>query len=1307
MTRPKLAILIFSVVIVLAASLSAFQAVAQVPSQTLALKQGFNFVSFTIRPVISTGGLMAAPNFRYYSPANDLISQNSSIIEEIYMYSASSGSFLTAGEGLISTLAPGRGYIIKTKAAGTVNLTGSLLGTVGTVNLKAGFNLAGFSKMPETLTFSQLMGRSNLVRGIYKWSAASGTFIQVLRGASGAAEMPDGIDPTLRAGECYFVDMDGDTTLDMDGAGISIGGSATTVQPGTKTIASLTLVPASIELETGKALDLGTIAATASYGDGTSEAAKPAWSLEGQGSLAGAVYTAPAAPAAVKLTATLVQGGKTVTATLTVNVITPAGPALPAGAPEMVTVSGGTFTQGAVSAAQRRVTLDNFQISKFEVTNTQILPFLNAMLAAGKIASDGKAAGKPWFNNYKNVSVHPASGYDHSVIADLYFANGQFNIIPGYENHPMVSATWYCAAAYCNWLSEKYGLEKCYNETSWECDFSKNGFRMPTSAEWEFAARGGNQSMGYLYAGGNDLNAVSWNSENCEGHCQIVGKKLPNELGLYDMTGNPCEWCNDWSETIGTDAVTNPRGPATGTAKVLRGGRMVGGHSMDNGTPSSGPPDNDMNWTGIRLGRGSKARATLLTVSRDSIDIQAGTTFDLNTLAVQAYFSDGAIQTVKPFWRASSGAVNQGVFTAPPTLGDIPVTAEYSEGGTLLAATVKFRVVAEIPKTLTSLALSVTAAECFKGSKYDLSKVTATATYADTRTEKVTPVWSAVAGSVSGLEYSTFTFTTGTIDTLTASYTVNGVTKTATLKMTLLAPPKINFSLALAKGMSWTYTWTMNYSMYTARINNKSSDTGEFTVTLGEPSFVEGVGVFPVTVTGKTISTNSNDNTFNYKPEWSYLAVNRGQLLGSSYKPAKLSDMKVVFNGVAGWWTGGGYFKAWGATDNILAKSGYVSNIAVTGSVYQTGVSKDDPNTFDYGGTIYQTSNSSSKFSEYEYFSTTMGPVEYAYNNYYSWNSYSDAGAITTTRKLSLKSFGDGAATASNALSGLSLSRTADAISMGTPYKMDSLFATALYANGSTKSVTPVFTVTSGTLNGNLYYPPAAEGDYPITASYEEGGTAKTATCVLTVKAPGYRTLSKIEVVQQPPKAVLLPDKDYNIRQLASVKATYSDGTAADITSQAVWSDYYMVGDTLHTSKYNRFEEYATPKYSEGGITCSAKFVYAISSDPSKFYLSSITLYPQSAKIQVGSALYATMKAGSTVDLESSDERIFINASFADGNSKLGFSKSENVVWTVSGGTVNGWTYTAPSTPGLVTFTATCTYEGVTKSGSVNIQIVQ
>jgi sulfatase modifying factor 1 len=152
------------------------------------------------------------------------------------------------------------------------------------------------------------------------------------------------------------------------------------------------------------------------------------------------------------------------------------------------------------------------------------------------------------------------------------------HIPPSAKNLPVHHMSWIEAIEFCNKKSEREGLAPCYiiDDKNIICDFSINSYRLPTEAEWEYAARGGNKSKNTRYSGSNIADEVAWcevDSAFVEG-IQPVGTKKPNELGIYDMSGNVWEWCWDWhDEESGKKGSTNkPNVLKNRTERVFRGG---------------------------------------------------------------------------------------------------------------------------------------------------------------------------------------------------------------------------------------------------------------------------------------------------------------------------------------------------------------------------------------------------------------------------------------------------------------------------------------------------------------------------------------------------------------------------------------------------------------------------------------------------------------------------------------------------------------------------------------------------------------
>lgn len=218
----------------------------------------------------------------------------------------------------------------------------------------------------------------------------------------------------------------------------------------------------------------------------------------------------------------------------------------------MIPVGGGTFADDSIS-----VTISGFWIDKYEVT----------------------------FELWTEVRTWAATqGYTDLAIGQ----SGQFSTS---ANNPVTKVNWYDIVKWCNARSEKDGLKPVYytrveQDTIYRrgnldinisaVNWNANGYRLPTEAEWEFAAHGGTRTHGYILSGSNNPDSVAWYNNNSGTMTHIVGTKSANELGIYDMSGNVWELCWDWFDdwnTYPSGGNFDPKGPATSrTYRIVRGG---------------------------------------------------------------------------------------------------------------------------------------------------------------------------------------------------------------------------------------------------------------------------------------------------------------------------------------------------------------------------------------------------------------------------------------------------------------------------------------------------------------------------------------------------------------------------------------------------------------------------------------------------------------------------------------------------------------------------------------------------------------
>ncbi len=238
---------------------------------------------------------------------------------------------------------------------------------------------------------------------------------------------------------------------------------------------------------------------------------------------------------------------------------------------QMVTIPAGTFTMGCTGEQSgcysdeipiHQVTLSPYEIGKYEVTQ------------------------KEW------RTVMGAS--------PSYFTG---------DNKPVEQVSWNDIITFCNTLSTREGLTPVYtvSGSTVTANWNANGYRLPTEAEWEYAARGGASSTNTQYSGSNTIGNVAWYSSNSGNTTHDVGTKSPNQLEIYDMSGNVWEWCWDWysSSYYTSSSQTNPRGPSAGSGRVLRGGswRDTAGYCRVASRYSSYDPDFRYFSFGFRLAR--------------------------------------------------------------------------------------------------------------------------------------------------------------------------------------------------------------------------------------------------------------------------------------------------------------------------------------------------------------------------------------------------------------------------------------------------------------------------------------------------------------------------------------------------------------------------------------------------------------------------------------------------------------------------------------------------------------------------------
>ncbi|MDD2716575.1 MAG: SUMF1/EgtB/PvdO family nonheme iron enzyme [Candidatus Wallbacteria bacterium] len=1015
------------------------------------------------------------------------------------------------------------------------------------------------------------------------------------------------------------------------------------------TMIFITLKPTLIYLDTGHFYDLSNIKVFADYSDGSSrEVTGEIWSKSsGGGSISGSIYTATVDTGSVILKTNYTENGVTKTAYLNVAV--------------WVSPTPGT---------SKTVTLTGEVTMKFN------------WIPAGSFTM-----GSP--DSEPNRSIN--EGPQHTVNITQGFWLGKYEVTQGQWQAIMGNNP---SGFKGDQRPVEIGWNDCQPFISKLNNMDISTFILPTEAEWEYACRAGSTTA--YYWGDNADGNYMWYNGNSNSQTHDVGLKLPNSWGLFDMSGNVWERCQDrcpystlhgqrWIDYSSSTAV-DPQGPTTGESRIHRGGSWYQGINCSrSASRDSEPPDCGYTDVGIRLACVQNSLSNI-TLSPSSMVLPTGSVYDLNNIKITAVYMGNYTVEVCGTWKVKSGigTVYGNTYTAGPNAGYAILTCSYADNGVTRTA--------EMNVTLSGLSLCITSLVVMTGSTYNLNSIKDIVIYPDCSTEEVTGTWivKSGVGTVNGTTYTAGLDAGSAV--LMCSYIDGEVTKTAELGISVRECKTLTLTGEVTMDFVWIPAGNFTMGSPNSEPYRSYEEGPQHTVNITHGFWM---GKYEVTQAQWQAVMGSNPSGFSGNPNrpvervtWSncqsFITALNGKGIGTFRLP---TEAEWEFACRAGSTT----LYYWGESVDGNYMWYYDNSSSQT---HDVGLKLPNPwGLFDMSGNVWEWCSDwfgsySSSIADDPTGPTTGSSLVLRGGSWYNHDYF--VYCRSATRNSLSNSYCDSSDGVRLVVNPITQTKTLSSINIGPSsvnvvtsgtYNLSDVTVTAHYSDSSTVSVTNVtWSKTSGvgSVSDSTYSASSNTGSAVLTCTYTEGGITKTADFAVTV----VKTLSTISI--NPSTINVYTNGSYDLSNVV-VTTHYSDSSTTEVTGET-WSKISGIG-SISESTYNAGSmagsAVLTCSYTENEVTRTSEL--------------SITVFKQLSGITINlSTRLLGPNAAYVLNC------IKVTAAYSDSS-----TAEVTGTWSVKsgGGTVNGSTYTASSSAGSAVLTASYTENGVTKTVDLSVTV--